>query len=74
MTDADETAKAKVEELGFVTGAIVQLKSGGPQMTVTSIGKPLYKDGIYVWTTWFVGNKNEEGTFPYQALEIVSKD
>ncbi len=45
-------------------GDIVQLKSGGPKMTVSDL-KSL--PGL-VRCTWFAGAKNEHGTFPPEAL------
>ena len=51
----------------FEVGQIVQLKSGGPKMTVTgaSDGK---KD---VECTWFAGAKKEYGWFPTGSLVRV---
>jgi uncharacterized protein YodC (DUF2158 family) len=45
-------------------GDIVQLKSGGPKMTVTDI----YQDGR-VGCVWFVGADQKEGTFPPDAVQ-----
>ena len=52
-----------VKEKRFKTGDLVQLKSGGPIMTVTSVD--VVTD---VSTSWFAGKKLERGTFPYDAL------
>jgi uncharacterized protein YodC (DUF2158 family) len=50
-------------------GDIVQVKSGGPQMTATSVadryGTPT------VWCSWFEGTKANEGTFPLVALKRI---
>ena len=54
----------------FKIGDIVQLKSGGPKMTVTSL--PFGKSDI-VHTAWFAGIKTETGAFPGDAL-IPVKD
>ena len=54
----------------FKIGDIVQLKSGGPKMTVTDFavfGRDL------VHTSWFAGSKEATGTFPVDAL-IPVKD
>lgn len=52
----------------FKAGDVVQLKSGGPKMTVTQVGKHQIH-GPTVWCTWFVGTKQESGTFPPAALQ-----
>jgi len=49
----------------FESGDIVQLKSGGPKMTVTRCGK----DGE-VYCTWFGGSKKESAAFPPQTLKL----
>ena len=55
----------------FKVGDIVQLKSGGPDMTVTrsgtSGGEPM------VWCAWFEGTKDAYGLFPPAALEGSSR-
>ncbi len=48
----------------FKVGDIVQLKSGGPKMTVSEI----YKDGTY-GCSWFVGTDLKEASFSANALE-----
>ena len=53
----------------FQIGDIVQLKSGGPKMTVTSISAR--KDSV--GTVWFAGSKKEVGGFPVETL-IPVKD
>ena len=54
----------------FKIGDIVQLKSGGPKMTVTLIPS---SDKNVVHTSWFAGSKKESGAFPVEAL-IPVKD
>ena len=53
--------------MSFNVGDTVQLKSGGPDMTVTRIGvaggEPL------VWCAWFEGTKDAYGLFPPAALK-----
>lgn len=73
--------KKKAEELGVVPGATVQLKSGGPLMTVTRIGDGRTTEGVIdltghnndgmVRATWFDGNKEKAGFFPYITLEVI---
>ena len=50
-------------------GDVVMLKSGGPDMTVTRVENE--QGTIFVFCSWFVGNKNEKGHFPPEALEAV---
>lgn len=49
-------------------GDLVQLKSGGPVMTVTN-DDPLNKRNGSVQCKWFSGNKLERGSFPIAALQ-----
>jgi len=50
----------------FRIGDIVQLKSGGPEMTVTLVGT---SNGVpTIWCAWFVGNEQKKGNFPPGAL------
>lgn len=48
-------------------GDIVQLKSGGPKMTVTKVLER------YIHTAWFAGSKNENGVFPFQAVILCQE-
>lgn len=59
----------------FKIGDIVQLKSGGPKMTVTNIPDAPMSLGErnIVHTSWFAGSKKESGGFPVEAL-IPVKD
>lgn len=52
----------------FDVGDVVELKSGGPEMTVQS------KDGDHVWAQWFGGRKLERGRFPVASLLPVESD
>jgi uncharacterized protein YodC (DUF2158 family) len=49
-------------EAKFKIGDIIQLKSGGPKMTITEV------DGKHVRTVWFGGSKLENGRFPLEAI------
>lgn len=51
----------------FKIGDIVQLKSGGPKMTVTSVGERS------VITAWFAGSKKEAGSFPFEAISLFKE-
>ena len=57
--------------MAYKAGDIVQLKSGGPKMTVTGISQ--FGEG-HTETTWFAGSKLEHGAFPESALRPVSPD
>lgn len=51
----------------FKNGEIVQLKSGGPKMTVISEAKI---PGVeWVECAWFAGSKHERASFPPDALQ-----
>ena len=53
----------------FKIGDIVELKSGGPIMTVTDVGPDYGSGTVLVWCIWFVANKQEKGSFPPAALK-----
>jgi uncharacterized protein YodC (DUF2158 family) len=53
----------------FKAGDMVQLKSGGPRMTLTSVD-----DRGYVRTAWFAGVEKEHGHFHLDALIGVSAE
>lgn len=54
----------------IVPGDVVSLKSGGPKMTVTSIGKTQFSDELSVWCEWFDDKmKAQSGTFSLIAVE-----
>ncbi len=48
----------------FKPGDVVQLKSGGPKMTVKEFDEQMGE----VHAIWFAGAKHEEGWFPPEAL------
>ena len=52
-------------------GDTVKLKSGGPLMTITEMGRRASKPSI--GCTWFDGAKKCEGDFPAEALEAAEK-
>jgi uncharacterized protein YodC (DUF2158 family) len=53
----------------FKIGDIVQLKSGGPKMTVTNV----LSESV-VQTAWFAGSKKEAGGFPFDAVVIYQEE
>jgi uncharacterized protein YodC (DUF2158 family) len=48
----------------FKVGDIVQLKSGGPKMTVQDADQ----EGTGIWCQWFAGSKLERGHFPKDSV------
>lgn len=57
----------------FKVGDVVQLKSGGPPMTVIELG--VHSDPRRIWCKWFVDSiKVEQGDFPPDALAETSPD
>jgi len=54
----------------YVVGDIVQLKSGGPRMTVEENSSTT----TYVVCQWFAGNKLERGTFQPESLKKVQDE
>jgi uncharacterized protein YodC (DUF2158 family) len=51
-------------------GDIVQLKSGGPEMTVSEIGEAYYGGTtLHAWCDWFEGTKKMHGNFPLKSLK-----
>ncbi|OWK26281.1 hypothetical protein AJ87_02840 [Rhizobium yanglingense] len=55
-------------KMTFKIGDIVQLKSGGPKMTVVAQTTDLF------YTSWFAGAKNEKAHFHPDALELAPLD
>jgi uncharacterized protein YodC (DUF2158 family) len=48
-------------------GDVVQLKSGGPKMTVDEVG---VNNGVMkAWCVWFKDDKKDHGTFPISSLK-----
>lgn len=55
----------------FNIGEIVQLKSGGPEMTVQVV--PEKPTGLYR-CQWFAGKKLESGLFPFNSIKLVTQE
>lgn len=60
----------------FKVGDIVRLKSGGPRMTVETVGEDMAKQS-FVSCAWFnttpQGSEKLTETFPPEALQHVQK-
>jgi uncharacterized protein YodC (DUF2158 family) len=54
----------------FKIGDIVQLKSGGPKMTINSADA--MSPNVYV--AWFVGSKREHARFHVDSIELAKDD
>lgn len=61
--------KREVKE--FKTGDKVQLKSGGPVMTVDTVMSGQYQTGKYL-CQWFSGSTLKSGYFQHDALKPVT--
>lgn len=59
--------------MDFKAGDVVQLKSGGPHMTISTIDRVYDGGELYAWCDWFVQDKapwkKEDGTFPLTSLK-----
>jgi uncharacterized protein YodC (DUF2158 family) len=55
----------------FKPGDVVQLKSGGPTMTVETVGNHGMTGVPLVWCSWFEGKKRMKDTFAPEALDPV---
>lgn len=52
----------------FKVGDTVQLKSGGPIMTIDQIGRRMGADVESAWCQWFEKTKLEKGVFALTSL------
>lgn len=60
----------------FKTGMVVQLKSGGPPMTVVQVGTGISGGEHDIICRWFSGlkqNKLEKAVFKPEALEVYGE-
>jgi uncharacterized protein YodC (DUF2158 family) len=56
----------------ITVGSVVQLKSGGPKMTVTSTKS--MSDRKLITCEWFDGSKQGRDSFPPEALNVVAEN
>ena len=56
-----------MSDLKFKPGDVVQLKSGGPKMTVSNIDSES-GSGTTAWCQWFVDKKFVNGSFAAESL------
>jgi len=52
----------------FKAGDVVQLKSGGPKMTIREIEE--WDGGPRAWCKWFQGSDSKEDVFPLPTLKF----
>jgi uncharacterized protein YodC (DUF2158 family) len=56
-------------------GSVVQLKSGGPLMTVSEVGEGYGGGAQKAWCDWFVQDKapwkKEQGVYPITSLKVI---
>ena len=55
----------------YKVGDTVQLKSGGPVMTVTGVGDNYGTSSV--WCSWFTDKGDEKSsTFPIEAVKLIN--
>ena len=62
--------------MSFQVGEVVQLRSGGPKMTVSNVGEKKFPHGgmvPFVSCTWFKGKDLVKDTFKPELLIKVPK-
>jgi uncharacterized protein YodC (DUF2158 family) len=57
----------------FKAGDVVQLKSGGPVMTVNKTGNKSMGGPFTVWCSWFEGEKKMNDDFPPESLKLSDR-
>jgi uncharacterized protein YodC (DUF2158 family) len=62
-----------MSEEAFKVGDVVQLKSGGPRMTVTNYGPSAMGGEMLVWCDWFDGTKKLDSSFAVGAVKLVNR-
>jgi uncharacterized protein YodC (DUF2158 family) len=59
-------------------GDVVQLRSGGPLMTVSQVGKVHMSEINSVWVDWFVQDKTpwkqDSGVFPVTSVKVIETE
>jgi len=58
----------------FKAGDIIELKSGGPKMTVEEVteGRGNNPDGL--WAVWFAGAKRERAHFNIESVKLAKEE
>lgn len=56
----------------ITAGTVVQLKSGGPHMTVSNLHQ--WQGRMEANCDWFEGTKMQNGSFPITSLRVVAED
>jgi uncharacterized protein YodC (DUF2158 family) len=54
----------------FKAGDVVELKSGGPRMTVSQTGEHAMSGRFMIWCDWFDGKKKVSDSFPPETLKL----
>ncbi|MFH0021140.1 DUF2158 domain-containing protein [Pseudomonas fluorescens] len=54
-------------------GTLLKLTAGGPDMAVKRLITNQQEVTVQVECQWFAGKKLEQGIFPVESLEIVTK-
>jgi uncharacterized protein YodC (DUF2158 family) len=52
-------------------GDVVQLKSGGPKMTVTKVEQ--WNGRARAWCDWFSGDQNKSDSFHLESLKLAEQ-
>lgn len=55
----------------ITVGSVVQLKSGGPKMTVKEVSS--WNGKMTAFCDWFQGNESKSDGFPVTSLKIVEE-
>ncbi len=53
-------------------GDVVELKSGGPKMTVSQVSTTMGSTTLKAWCDWFEGTKKMQGSFPLTSLKVIA--
>lgn len=61
--------------MSFKKGDIVELKSGGPEMTVVEVVKKIDDEPTgRIKCKWFSGKKLQNGSFPRESLAVADEE
>jgi uncharacterized protein YodC (DUF2158 family) len=56
----------------ITVGTVVELKSGGPDMTVSEVKS--WNGVTTAWCDWFEGKDKKTGSFPVTSLKAVTEE